>query len=367
MALDGTTLVYGGLLVIAVGLVSAYVLLLLWTPPPILTHTSELSYLSASNPKEPLPLPKLEDPATVELSVIVPAFNETERLPAMLDATVSYLEGEGWQNLAITTNTAKTTASSRPNGKGNSSAKKLKRPSSGLKRTFEIIIVDDGSTDSTSSAALSLARSKYPKTDIKIVTLEKNIGKGGAVRHGMLHAGGEGLLMADADGASRIEDLASLWSHMNTILDKDGRAAVVGSRAHLVKTEAVVKRSLLRNILMYGLHTILRIVGVGHIRDTQCGFKLFSRGAAQQIFPSQHLPTWIFDVELLLIAKALRIAVGEVPVEWHEVAGSKLNVVTASIQMLRDLLIVRMNMVVGRWKAGEGPGVILAAKGDKSD
>lgn len=106
---------------------------------------------------------------------------------------------------------------------------------------------------------------------------------------------------------------------------------------------------------MYGLHTILRIVGVGHIRDTQCGFKLFSRAAAQQIFPAQHLPTWIFDVELLLLAKQLRIPVAEVPIQWHEVAGSKLNVVTASLQMLRDLLIVRANHLLGRWKAVPSP------------
>ena len=111
------------------------------------------------------------------------------------------------------------------------------------------------------------------------------------------------------------------------------------------------QRSFLRNVLMYGLHTVLRIVGVGHIRDTQCGFKLFSRSAAQQIFPAQHLPTWIFDVELLLLAKQLRIPVAEVPIEWHEVAGSKLNVVTASLQMLRDLLIVRANHLLGRWTA----------------
>lgn len=115
------------------------------------------------------------------------------------------------------------------------------------------------------------------------------------------------------------------------------------------------QRSLLRNILMYGLHTILRIVGVGHIRDTQCGFKLFSRAAAQQIFPAQHLPTWIFDVELLLLAKELGIPVAEVPIEWHEVPGSKLNVVSASLQMLRDLLIVRANHLLGRWKAKPKP------------
>ena len=100
---------------------------------------------------------------------------------------------------------------------------------------------------------------------------------------------------------------------------------------------------------MYGLHTVLRVVGVGHIRDTQCGFKLFTRRAAQQIFPQQHLTTWIFDVELLLLAKQLRIPVVEVPIEWHEVPGSKLNVVTDSLQMLRDLLVLRANQILGRW------------------
>ena len=111
---------------------------------------------------------------------------------------------------------------------------------------------------------------------------------------------------------------------------------------------------------MYGLHTILRIVGVGHIRDTQCGFKLFSRAAAQQLFTRQHLATWIFDVELLLLAKQLGIPVGEVPIEWHEVSGSKLNVLTDSLQMLRDLLILRANLVFGRWAAP--PATLRKAK-----
>ncbi|KAI0924179.1 hypothetical protein AcW2_005132 [Taiwanofungus camphoratus] len=223
-------------------------------------------------------------------------------------------------------------------------------------RTYEILVVDDGSTDDTAQQTLKFALG-YPDSDIRVVQLVENAGKGGAVRHGMLYGRGRRLLMVDADGASRFEDLELLWKEMDRIAPDEGAAVVVGSRAHLVKTEAVVKRSFLRNVLMYGLHTILRIVGVGHIRDTQCGFKLFSRAAAQRIFPFQHLPTWIFDVELLLLAKQLRMPVAEVPIEWHEVSGSKLNVITDSLQMLRDLLVLRANHLLGRWKVGP-PAVV---------
>jgi len=314
--MEQSSFVYGAVILLFGVLILLYAALVFWSPPPIITHDSEKKYLSRASPSKPLPLTRLDEPSTVDLTIVVPAYNETERLPEMMAETIKHLTS--------------------PTLKG--------------RRTFEIVVVDDGSSDGTSAAALKLAKS-YPTCDIKVVTLEKNIGKGGAVRHGMLFSGGERLLMADADGASRIQDLEELWKSMDTIAPKKAPGMVVGSRAHLVKTEAVVKRSLLRNVLMYGLHTILRIVGVGHIRDTQCGFKLFSRSAAQQIFPAQHLPTWIFDVELLLLAKQLRIPVAEVPIEWHEVAGSKLNVVTASIQMLRDLLIVRANHLLGRWSA----------------
>jgi dolichyl-phosphate beta-glucosyltransferase len=119
---------------------------------------------------------------------------------------------------------------------------------------------------------------------------------------------------------------------------------------------------------MKGFHTILRVLGVGHIGDTQCGFKvnistlvicmklkylcqLFNRAAAQRVFPPLHLPTWIFDVELLLIARDLGIQVHEIPVHWQEIPGSKLNVARASLSMLRDLLIMRGNYLIGRWSS----------------
>jgi dolichyl-phosphate beta-glucosyltransferase len=154
----------------------------------------------------------VHDPASVDLSVIVPAFNETARMPSMLVPALAHL-------LAAA-------------------------------RTSEIVIVDDGSRDGTAAAALEMARAHAKDADrraveIRVVSLARNQGKGGAVKHGMLHARGRRLLMVDADGASRFEDVEALWAQMDKMLpdDKtgDGEAVVVGSRAHLVKTEAVVK------------------------------------------------------------------------------------------------------------------------------
>ncbi|TDL20599.1 Alg5-prov protein, partial [Rickenella mellea] len=295
-----------------------YISLLILSPPPVVPLPSEKLYLSALNPKTPQPLPSLHDAPSVDLSIIIPAFNEVARLPSMLETTLAHLKSPKYSA-----------------------------------RTYEILIIDDESSDGTSAHAIEWARGRKGGDEFRVVRLEANLGKGGGVRHGMMHARGRRLLMVDADGASRFEDLELLWAEMERIAPGDGDepGVVVGSRAHLVDTEAVVKRSFIRNVAMYGLHTVLRLVGVGHIRDTQCGFKLFTRTAAQQIFPYQHLTGWIFDVEILLIAKQLDIPVREVPITWHEVPQSKLKLARDSALMFRDLMLLRANMAFGLWDA----------------
>ncbi|KAG8679726.1 dolichyl-phosphate beta-glucosyltransferase [Ceratobasidium sp. 394] len=101
---------------------------------------------------------------------------------------------------------------------------------------------------------------------------------------------------------------------------------------------------------MHILHTLLRFLGVSHIRDTQCGFKLFTRSAAHTLFQTLHIPHWIFDVELLVVALMCGMKTEEISVGWEEVAGSKINIIWDSAEMLRDLLVLRANYAFGRWK-----------------
>jgi dolichyl-phosphate beta-glucosyltransferase len=180
----------------------AYLTLVAISPRLIEPSDTEKQFISAKSPTQLLPLPALSDPSSRDLSVVIPAYNETKRLTPMLQAAVDHLTAN-------------------------------------LSRSFEILIVDDGSTDATVSLALSLAH-KHSACDIRVVKLDKNVGKGGAVRHGFLHARGGRILMVDADGASQFEDLELLWKAADDI-EKAGRSIAIGSRAHMVATEAVVK------------------------------------------------------------------------------------------------------------------------------
>lgn len=248
------------------------------------------------------------------LTVVVPSYNETARLGKMLEETVQYLEAE-------------------------------------YAEQYEILIVDDGSKDNTDKfALLEATRLGLKPHVIKVIQLSQNRGKGGAVTHGILHGGGQYLLFADADGATQFKDMGKLINHLKS---RKGPAVAIGSRAHMVNTDAVVKRSLLRNFLMYGLHALVFTFGIRDIQDTQCGFKMFNRQAATMIFPHMHTERWIFDVEVLLLGELQGIEIKEIPVNWQEIDGSKVDLARDSIQMAIDLVVTRMAYLMGIYRLDE--------------
>ncbi|KAJ5534205.1 hypothetical protein N7527_000459 [Penicillium freii] len=316
-------------------------------------------------------------PAELFMSVVVPAYNEEDRLTGMLEEAVNYLEHMyGDTASAIARASSPSTMETRsmrkrkPNENNTSEA-----TGSSSDRGWEIILVSDGSTDRTEEMAFRFARdhqlSLHPKGHagpwtpqaaegvhippgtIRVVNLTHNRGKGGAVTHGMRHVRGKYVVFADADGASKFADLGKLVGACRDVEDSKGRAVAVGSRAHMVGSEAVVKRSKLRNFLMHSFHLILRLMTppkTATIKDTQCGFKLFSRSALPYIVPYMHSEGWIFDVEMLMLAEFARIPVAEVPVGWREVKGSKLNVLRDSIGMAWGLAVLRAAWSLGVYR-----------------
>jgi dolichyl-phosphate beta-glucosyltransferase len=239
-------------------------------------------------------------------------------VPVMMDETMAYLEKRQYQDSGF---------------------------------TYEVIIVNDGSTDNTSDVALGYV-TKYGADRVRLLEFTHNRGKGGAVKMGCLSCRGERVLMVDADGATKISDVERLEETLSRLAkDHTVPALVVGSRSHL-QDQAVAERSFFRNILMYGFHLLVYVLCVRGVRDTQCGFKLFTRSAAATLFTSMHINRWAFDVELLYIAQQLGMPVGEVAVNWKEIEGSKLVPVWSWLQMGRDILFIRLRYTFGIWRIG---------------
>ncbi|KAK3398151.1 nucleotide-diphospho-sugar transferase [Sordaria brevicollis] len=310
------------------------------------------------------------EPAEVEISVVIPAYNEAERLIPTLEEMVTYLD-ENFGRPVTSTG-----SSSRPTSKGAGTPKPhrnvfkdacaRRNPPTG----YEILLINDGSTDRTVDVALEFSRKHNLHDILRIVTLEKNRGKGGGVTHGLRHVRGEYAVFADADGASRFTDLGKLIEGCEDVVDGSNRGVAIGSRAHLVGSEAVVKRSAIRNFLMRSFHFVLMILtppATSRIRDTQCGFKLFSRAALPHIVPYMHTEGWIFDIEMLMLAESAPatpvlasdgsvigtsygIKVAEVPIDWHEVGGSKVNIITDSVKMAIGLAVLRASWMLGVYR-----------------
>uniref|UniRef100_T1JCG4 Dolichyl-phosphate beta-glucosyltransferase n=1 Tax=Strigamia maritima TaxID=126957 RepID=T1JCG4_STRMM len=251
--------------------------------------------------------PSLEEPGSVHLSVIVPAYNEEMRLPKMLNECLDYLE------------------------------MKIKEKSS---FSYEVIIVDDGSKDSTTQIGLKYSK-QFGCNKIRVLTLVNNRGKGGAVKLGLLSARGEYLLFADADGATKFSELDKLKTCIEKMTKNPeiDEKIVVGSRAHL-EQESVVQRSIFRTFLMYGFHFLVWFFCVRNVKDTQCGFKLFTRASVRSCFHNLHIERWAFDVELLYIAEELKVQTEEIAVDWTEIEGSKVVPFWSWLEMGRDLLLI---------------------------
>ncbi|KAK2754123.1 putative glycosyl transferase family 2 [Colletotrichum kahawae] len=300
------------------------------------------------------------EPADVRVTVVLPAYNEAARILPTLEEAVAYLDAHF--------------------GRPSSDTKPILSPTTPRRRTknapsealsgYEIIIVDDGSRDNTVDVCLEFAHKNGLHDVLRVIKLERNRGKGGAVTHGFRHARGEYVLFADADGATKFSDLGRLIQGCEEVVDGSHRGVAIGSRAHLVGSEAVVKRSALRNFLMRSFHLVLMILtppATSRLRDTQCGFKLFTRAALPHIVPYMHTEGWIFDIEMLLLAESAPpapvigedgsvigtspgIHVAEVPVDWHEVPGSKLSVISDSIKMAIGLAVLRGSWMMGVYR-----------------
>lgn len=226
----------------------------------------------------------------IDLSVVIPAFNEEKRLPFTLVDTLDFLEKQRY--------------------------------------LFEIIIVDDGSFDGTCEVVNRFVRMGKP---VNLISYKPNQGKGNAVKTGALAAVGNQILLADADGATPIAELKRLEMAI-----QNGADIAIGSRA--VKSEETkIETAWYRRFLGQAFNRVVNLIAVPGIRDTQCGFKLFTNSAARFLFSKQRSNGFSFDVEILYLAQKSGMQIAEVPINWHNVPGSKVNLVADSIRMFRDV------------------------------
>jgi dolichyl-phosphate beta-glucosyltransferase len=233
------------------------------------------------------------------LSVVIPAFNEAGRLPPTLERVAAFLRG--W-------------------GKGH-----------------EVLVVDDGSTDETARAAR--------EGGATVLRDERNRGKGHAVRRGMLAARGLRRLMTDADLSTPIDELPRFLEKMD-----EGYDVVIGSRA-LPGARIEVHQPWFRENMGRVYNLFVRALALPGLRDTQCGFKLWSAPAAREAFTAARLDGFSFDVEALYLARKRGYRIAEIPVTWRNDAATRVGLGGGS-RAFPDLLRIRWNDWRGRYEGG---------------
>jgi len=235
------------------------------------------------------------------ISVVIPAYNEEARIGLTVSRTLQFLRGRGFSH--------------------------------------EILVVDDGSTDLTTRVVEGVSEGS---PDIRILRQPENRGKGAAVRRGVLEARGDYILFMDADLATPIEELENLLVHA-----RDGADVVLGSRG-LPDSDIRQRQPRLRELMGRGFNVLVRTLLLGGFHDTQCGFKLFTRAAAKDLFEHQTLDGFAFDVEVLLLAKDRGYRIREVPVVWYHAANSKVSPLSDATKMFTDLVKLRVHRFTKR-------------------
>jgi glycosyltransferase involved in cell wall biosynthesis len=207
----------------------------------------------------------------------------------------------------------------------------------------EIVVVDDGSRDSTAEIVREYGR-RHPI--VRLVENPGNRGKGFSVRNGMLSSSGDIRLFSDADLSSPIHEAGKLFAAIAA-----GADVAIGSR--WLRAELQTERQpLVRQLFGRAYNLLLRLLFGVRFKDTQCGFKAFTRVAAEQIFPRQRIERWGFDPELLFLARQAKLRVAEVAVEWAHDERSKIHPLRDGMRMFVDLLRVRWYAWTGKYGAG---------------
>lgn len=239
--------------------------------------------------------PLAEEPL---LSIVIPAYNEEERILPTIGAISSYVSDLGFP--------------------------------------WELLVADDGSRDQTASLVESLGFA-----NLRLLRAEKNGGKGNAVHRGMLAARGRFILFADADNSTPIEEISKLLTKVRD----EGYDIAIGSRAAAGAEEG--HKSILRHLLSGGLRWVVGTIFRIGVRDTQCGFKLYTHDAAHRLHQAQTIMGFSFDLEILYLAAKLGYRIAEVPVSWIDAPGSKVDTTKEVRRFLRDLFLIKWNDLRG--------------------
>jgi glycosyltransferase involved in cell wall biosynthesis len=242
-------------------------------------------------------------------SIVIPAYNEGARLGASLEKVLDYVHAQRWD--------------------------------------AEIIVVNDGSHDNTAEIVLN-----YMAKDSMVKLLENpgNRGKGYSVRNGVLRALGRIILFTDADLSAPIEEAPKLLGALDA-----GADIAIGSRWLRAETQTQ-RQPVHRQIFGRVFNLMLRMSLGLQYADTQCGFKVFKRAAAQAIFPLQKIERWGFDPEILFLARKLRYKVEEVPVLWGHSGGARINPVIDGARMFQEMLRVRWYSITGEYESASPMG-----------